>query len=490
MLATLMNTLDSTIANVALPHIQGSVSAAQDQITWVLTSYIIATAIMTPLSGWLSQKIGLKRMLLISVGGFTAASMLCGIATSLPEIVIYRLLQGIAGASLMPLSQATMLNIYPQRMIPRVMSIWSAAVILGPIIGPTLGGWITENLTWRWVFYINLPIGILAFLGIYTFMAHDEGGRERPFDFLGFGSIVMFVLGFQILLDRGPSQDWFQSKEIWIEAIIAAIGLWVFVIQTATSEHPFFHRDLAKDSNFVASTVFGFFVGALLFSTSALLPSFMQNLLGYSAMQSGVASVTRGVGSLISFLAIPWLVQKFGARLVLFVGVLLNIWAAWDMAQFDLSMTAEPIMIAGFIQGMGTGLMFAPLNTLGYATLDPRHRTEGTIVATMARSLGSSAGISVVQAMLIRDGAMAHQRLAERVTIGDPVLPSVLPKFMDPNTASGLQVLNGEITRQGMMVSYDNVFSWIALSVVLLAPLILLLKPAAGTPMEREVHAD
>ena len=190
MLATLMNTLDSTIANVALPHMQGSVSAAQDQITWVLTSYIIATAIMTPLSGWLSQKIGRKRMFLISIAGFTVASMLCGIATSLPEIVIFRLLQGIAGASMMPLSQTVMLDIYPQRQIPRVMAIWSAAVILGPIIGPTLGGWLTENFSWRWVFYINVPIGILAFLGIWTFMDRDDGGRQRPFDFLGFGALV------------------------------------------------------------------------------------------------------------------------------------------------------------------------------------------------------------------------------------------------------------------------------------------------------------
>ncbi|MDE2486234.1 MAG: DHA2 family efflux MFS transporter permease subunit, partial [Alphaproteobacteria bacterium] len=288
MLATLMNTLDSTIANVALPHIQGSVSAAQDEITWVLTSYIIATAIMTPLSGWLSQKIGLKRMLLISIAAFTLASMACGIATSLPEIVAFRLLQGIAGASLMPLSQTVMLNVYPQRLMPRVMSIWSAAVIMGPIIGPTVGGWITENLTWRWCFYINLPVGILAFLGLWTFMGHDEGGRQRPFDFLGFGALVMFVLGFQVMVDRGPSQDWFHSKEIWTELILAVIGLYVFVIQTATSENPFFHRDLAKDGNFVGTTIFGFFVGALLFSTSALLPSFMQNLMGYSALQSGL----------------------------------------------------------------------------------------------------------------------------------------------------------------------------------------------------------
>jgi DHA2 family multidrug resistance protein len=490
MLATLMNTLDSTIANVALPHIQGSVSAAQDQITWVLTSYIIATAIMTPLSGWLSQKIGMKRMLMISVGGFTAASMLCGIATSLPEMVIYRLLQGMAGASLMPLSQSVMLSLYPQRMMARVMSIWSAAVVLGPILGPTLGGWITENLSWRWVFYINLPVGLLAFLGLWTFMGHDDGGRQRPFDFLGFGALVMFVLGFQVLIDRGPSQDWFYSKEIWIEAVIGAIGLWVFLLQTATAKDPFFHRDLAKDGNFVATTVFSFFIGVLLFSTSALLPSFMQTLMGYSASQSGFASMPRGVGSLISFLAIPWLVQRFGARMVLLLGVVLNVWSTWMMGQFDLSMTIEPIMLAGLIQGLGTGMMFAPLNTLGYATLDPRHRTEATIVSTMVRSLGSSVGISVVQAMLIRDSALAHARLAERFTSGDPAVRALLPPAMDPSTGLGLQLLNGEMTRQGTMISYDNVFSWLALSVVLLAPLILLLKPTPNISMDREVHAD
>jgi DHA2 family multidrug resistance protein len=264
----------------------------------------------------------------------------------------------------------------------------------------------------------------------------------------------------------------------------------MFVLQTATSEHPFFHRDLAKDGNFVATTIFGFFVGALLFSTSALLPSFMQNLMGYSAMQSGLASMPRGIGSLISFLAIPWLVQRFGARLVLLAGVAINVWSTWMMGQFDLSMTAQPIMLAGLVQGLGTGLMFAPLNTLGYATLDPSHRTEGTIVATMARSLGSSAGISVVQAMLVRDAALGHNRLTERLAIGDPALKSMLPSFMDPSTSSGLQVLNGELTRQGTMVSYDNVFSWMALSVMLLAPLVLLLKPAPKVPMDREVHAD
>ena len=477
MLATLMNTLDSTIANVALPHIQGSVSAAQDQITWVLTSYIIAAAIMTPLSGWLALKIGRKRMFLMSIAGFIVASMLCGIATSLPEIVLFRLLQGIAGASMMPLSQTVMLDIYPPKQIPQVMAIWSSAVILGPILGPALGGWLTEYFSWRWVFYINLPIGILAFTGLYLYMENDKGGLERPFDFLGFGALITFIGAFQVMLDRGSGQDWFGSKEIWFEAAAAAVGLWVFIVQTLTSKHPFFHRDLAKDRNFVTTTIFGFFTGALLFSTSALLPSLMQNLLGFTVLQSGYASMPRGVGSLIAFLLVPLLLARFGPRPVLFTGLSIPLLALWQMSRFDLMMTAQPIMISGLIQGMGTGLLFAPLTSLAYVTLAPVHRTEGTIVSTMARSLGSSAGISILQAGLIRQTAMAHQVLATHVVPGDPVFAAAIPSVLSPASSTGIQLLNAEVTRQASMIAYDSVFGFMMLMVVGMVPLLLLLRP-------------
>ena len=484
MLATLMNTLDSTIANVALPHIQGSVSAGADQITWVLTSYIVATAFMTPLSGWLSERFGRRTLFLLSIGGFTLTSMLCGIATSLPEIVVFRLLQGIAGASLMPLSQATMLDLYPPHLVPRVMSIWSAAVILGPIIGPTLGGWLTESLSWRWVFFINLPIGILAFFVIFTGMSRDDGGRQRPFDFLGFGALVMFILGFQLVLDRGPGRDWFESHEIWVEMAICQIGLYVFIMQTLTAKNPFFHRDLARDSNFVGTTVFGFFVGALMFSTTALLPSFMQNLLGYSSLDSGYASMPRGLGSLVAFLAVPFLIQRFGAKPNLVVGVGLSLLALGMMAQFDLTMTSGPIMVSGFIQGIGTGLLFAPLNTLAYATLSPVHRTEGTIVSTMARSIGSSAGISMVQAALMSQGATAHTTLAEHIAPADPMIRWALPGVFDASNPMGLIGLNGELTRQSLMIAYDSVFAWMALGLTLLFPIIFILRrPPAPVPM-------
>jgi DHA2 family multidrug resistance protein len=489
MLATLMNTLDSTIANVALPHMQGSLGAAQDQITWVLTSYIIATAIMTPLSGWLSLKIGRKPMFLASIFAFTIASMLCGAATSLPEIVLFRLIQGMAGASMMPLSQTVMLDIYEPRQIPSVMSIWSAAVIMGPIIGPALGGWLTENFSWRYVFYINLPIGILAFLGIWFYMARDPGGRQRPFDFLGFGALVTFVGSFQLMMDRGPSQDWFGSTEIWIEGAVAVVGLWVFIIQTLTSEHPFFHRDLAKDRNFVSCTIFALLVGALLFSTTAILPQFMQNLLGYSALQSGWASMPRGLGSLVAFLAVPFLIGWIGARRVLFMGVGLSAYALWKMAHFDLSMTAGPIMSAGLIQGLGVGLLFAPLNTLAYATLPAVHRTEATIVSTMARSLGSSLGISVLQASLTHGIALAHASLAGRIVGGDPVIRSILPPLMDPGAPGGLALLEGFVSRQASMLGYTSIFAWMALATVMLVPLTLLMRPprrGAGFGLESQ----
>ena len=493
MLATLMNTLDGTIANVALPHIQGSVSAGIDQITWVLTSYIIATAIMTPLSGWLSQKIGRKTMFLVSIGGFTIASMLCGIATSLPELVAFRILQGIAGASLMPLSQTMILDLYPPEQVPKVMSLWSAAVIVGPIVGPSLGGWLTEQLSWRWVFFINLPIGILAFSSVWVFMSKDDGGRQRPFDFLGFGALITFLGAFQLMLDRGPGLDWFEHQEIWIYALFAAVGLWVFVIQTMTAANPFFHRDLVKDGNFVGTTVFGFFVGALLFSTTALLPTFMQTLLGYSAMQSGMASMPRGFGSLVAFLAVPYFVAWFGPKPNLIAGVAMCIGSLMVMTGFDLNMTDGPIMLTGFIQGLGVGLLFAPLNTLAYATLNPMHRVEGTIVATMSRTMGSSVGISMVQAAVVTQSGVGHSALAGGIDPSAPLINWALPAFMNPATPAGLEALNSEVSRQGAMIAYTTIFAWMAAGMMLLFPIIILLrKPPqmAQAPRPTEAHAE
>jgi len=490
MLATTMNSLDSTIANVALPHIQGSLSAGQDQITWVLTSYIVATAIMTPFSGWLSMKIGRKPLFLLSIVGFVAASVLCGIATTLPEMVVFRLLQGCAGAAMMPLSQAGVLDLWPQRMMPRVMAVWSAVVMVGPILGPTLGGFLTENFSWRWVFYVNVPFGVLAFLMVYLALERDPGGRERPFDFLGFAALVLATGAIQLLADRGPSQDWFDSREIWIYAVVSACSLYVFIVQTITASQPFFHRDLFADRNFVTCAVFSFFMAAMLFGTSALLPTFMQNLLGYSALQSGMTSMYRGLGSLVAFACVPLLMRKAGARATMAAGVAIAFYSLWKMAHFDLMMSATPIKVAGFIQGIGTGMMFGPLSVLGFATLGIGHRTEAAVLNNVIRTMGSSLGIALLQANLIAQTATAHERLAAGINPADPVIRWSLPHVFEA-AGGALEGLNAEVTRQGAMIGYDAMFAWMALLCLFLAPIILIMRPSRPPPGETiEVHPE
>jgi DHA2 family multidrug resistance protein len=480
MLATVMNSLDTTIANVALPHIGGAVSASPDQIAWVLTSYLIAAAIMTPLSGWLSVRFGRKRMFAVSIAGFTIASMLCGAAQSLPQIVAFRLLQGVFGASLIPLSQAVILDLYPPAMLGQVMAIWGAGAILGPIFGPAIGGWLTDNFSWRFVFYINLPIGALALAGVLLFMAPGGGSKAKPFDFLGFGALSLFVGAFQLCLDRGPTLDWFSSPEIWTEAIVCALAGWVFLIQTLTAKAPFFDRRMALDANFVTCTVFGFFIGILLFSTMALLPVMMQEFMGYTALESGMATMPRGLGSFAAMFVVGRLIGRVDTRLILMTGLALSAFSLWQMTRFDLSMTATPIIVAGIVQGVGIGLIFVPLSTLAFTTLPPHLRSEATGVYTLMRSLGSSAGISIMQALWTTNAAVSHADLAANVAPGNINLSGLLASGVQ-----GLETLNAEITRQAAMVAYVDDF-WVMLLITFACmPLLFLMR----TPkLDLEAH--
>jgi DHA2 family multidrug resistance protein len=485
MLAVVMQAIDSTIANVALPHMQGSLSASSDQITWVLTSYIVANAIMTPLTGWLSLKIGRKPMFLMAIVSFTFASVLCGVATSLPEMVLFRLMQGMAAAGMMPLSQAALLDMWSAEMMPSIMSIWSAAIMVGPIIGPSLGGFLTEHFSWRWVFYINVPIGIVAFTLVWTCLAQNKGGRERPFDTLGYAALVLFTGGVQLLVDRGPTLDWFDSREICIEAVIALCGLYVFVAQMLTSKQPFFHRDVLGDRNFMTCVAMAFFIGVMLYSTNALLPSFMQNLMGYSAEQSGAVSMYRGFGASFAFLVVPWMARKFRPRPTILIGLMLSCAGLWRMAHFDLSMTPWTIRGASTLQGMGMGLMSNPLAVLSYATISSEHRTEAAVFSSVFRTMGGSLGIAALQALLMRDSAAAHERLAAGIVQSDPVIRWTLPHAFD-GAGGALEALNAEITRQGSMMAYDTVFAWMALVSLLLAPLLLILRPVRARHIEIE----
>jgi DHA2 family multidrug resistance protein len=476
MLTTVMNSIDITIANVALPHVQGSLGAGPEQIGWVLTSYIIAAAIATPLTGWMAARVGRKRLLLISICGFTAASMACGLATSLPELVAFRLLQGVCGACTVPIGQAILLDVTPPEEHGKAMALWGTGAILGPILGPGLGGLLTEQLSWRWCFFINLPIGIATVLGLWLFVPSDVKAAVRRFDFLGFGMLTLFVGGFQLVLDRGPGQDWYNSTEIWIETIVALIGLWVFVAHTVTSEHPFFDRRLVRDANFVASSVFGFFVGILMFSTLALAPAMTQVLLGYPVLTAGMVTMPRGIGSLFAMLAVGRLMGRVDARLLMFVGLAISGLALWEMTRFDLSMTAMPIMTSGFVQGLGLSLIFVPISTQAFATLAPELRAEGSAVYNLVRSLGGSVGISMMQALTVFNGQTMHDSLAARVIPTDPVVRDGLPAAMNPATEAGLSALNTEITRQAMMVAYVDDFRLLFIITLASMPLLLLLR--------------
>ena len=476
MAATVMNSLDATIANVALPHMQGSVSASADQITWVLTSYIVAAAIMTPLTGWLAGRIGRKRLMQISIIGFTIASGLCGIATSLGELVGFRLLQGVFGAALVPMSQAILLDINPPERHGPAMAIWGMGAILGPIIGPTLGGWLTDHLTWRWVFYINLPVGVLAFAGLTLFLGETRNTERVRLDFMGFALLALAIGSLQMMLDRGQQQDWFSSPEIKIECALAVLFAYLFVVHTVTAKRPFVDLALFKDRNFLFGSIFGFFLGVLIFAVLALLPPMLEGLMGYPVTLTGLVTAPRGLGTMISMIVVGQLIQRVDARILIGLGMVLVAWSTYMMAGFSLGMDESLVIHSGFIQGLGTGLIFVPLSTIAFATLAPKYRNEGTAMFTLIRNVGSSIGISVLSAMTIRNAATVHSRLVEGVRPDNPAIARTMPN-LDFSSAESLLRINGEVTRQAMMVSYIDAFYALFVVIILISPLILFMKP-------------
>ena len=479
MLASIMSSLDTTIANVALPRIQGSVSATQDQMAWVLTSYIVAAAIMTPLSGWLSGQIGRNRVFLYSIAGFTVASMLCGVAQSLPQIVLARLLQGLCGAALVPLSQAVLLDINPPARHARAMAVWVMGVTLGPIIGPALGGWLTENYNWRWVFYINVPFGILAFLGILSFLP-QAAIRKSRFDFFGFCTLSVAIAAFQIMLDRGQLKDWFSSTEIWIEAIVAAVAFYWFVIHMlTTTEQRFVSPALFKDRNFLTGNVFIFIVGAVLFATLALLPPLLQDLLNYPVVTTGLVTAPRGAGTLAAMFIVGRLMGKVDVRLIIATGFTLAAVSSWQMSGFDALMDSSTVVWTGLIQGLGTGFVYVPLAAATFATLSPALRNEGTAIFSLTRNLGSSIGISVVNTLLTRNTQIMHATLGEHVSRYSSVLRAQMPG----GTASlhSMAGLNATVTEQAAMIAYNNDFQLMMVLSLAAIPMVLLLRKASGS---------
>jgi DHA2 family multidrug resistance protein len=483
MLATFMQGVDTTITNVALPHMQGSLSASQDQIAWVVTSYIVAAAIMTPLTGWLAGRFGIKYVFLISVIGFTIASALCGAATSLSQLVIYRLLQGVCGAALVPLSQAVLFQINPPERHAQAMAVWGMGVILGPIIGPALGGYLTDYYNWRWVFYINLPAGILAACGIFVFIRETRHGHREPFDFFGFAALSLAIGAVQLLLDRGELKDWFGSIEIWIEATIAALGLYLFVVHTMTAvDRSFLNRDLLKDRNCMVGTVLMFLIGIPLYGTMTLLPLMLQNLMHYPVVTTGLVTAPRGIGTMAAMFLVARLVGRVDVRLIIMTGLLLTVTASWQMTGFSLQMGMGPIVVSGVLQGFGLGFVFTPLSTITFSTLPRRILTQGTAIFSLMRNVGGSIGISVVVALLAENTQTVHSRLVENLRPDNPVAQALLHPPYSLSTTTGLAALNAEVTRQAQMVAYIDDFKLMMLIVLMAAPLLLLLrKPAPRT---------
>jgi MFS transporter, DHA2 family, multidrug resistance protein len=461
MLANIMQGLDTTIANVALPHIRGSLSASLDQISWVLTSYIVAAAIMMPLTGWLAGRFGIEYIFILSVGGFTIASALCGSATSLTELVIYRGLQGICGAGLIPLSQATLLQINPPERHGQAMAVFGIGTILGPICGPVLGGWLTYDYNWRWVFYINLPVGVIALVGAMVFMRETRHAHREPFDFMGFATFSLAIGALQMLLDRGELKDWFGSTEIWVEATIAGVAFYLFVVHTATAtDRSFLNRDLLKNLNFTIGTVLMFMVGLIMNGTLALLPTMLQDLMNYPVLTTGLVTAPRGLGSMIAMFVVARLINRMDNRLIILFGLLLTSVSMWQMTRFSLSMGMQPVIVSGVIQGFGLGCTFVPLNTIALSNL-PRHiLTQGTALRSLMRNLGGSVGISILVALLAENTQIVHSRLVEQLRPDNPLAQA--PHLSAPfslSTPAGIAALNAEVTRQAAMVAYINDFA-------------------------------
>jgi DHA2 family multidrug resistance protein len=493
MMAVLLQVLDTTIANVALPHMQASLSATQDTINWVLTSYIVTSAIALPISGWLADKVGRKRLLLISVVGFTIASLLCATATSLTEMVVFRAFQGVSGAFIVPLAQATLFDINPRENHGKAMALFGGGVMIGPILGPVLGGWLTDNYNWRWVFLVNLPVGILCVLIMARFMP-SAATHKRKFDMFGFVLLALALAGLQLFLDRGEQNDWLSSWEIRIELGVAIAAAWMFIVHMATAKHPLFDRSMFADRNFATGLVFMAVTGVLLLAGLALLPPLLQNMYGYSVLQSGFLTAPRGVGTLLSMLLAGRLVGKVDSRMLVGIGVVLMGFSLYMMTGFAIDQPSRPVIMSGVVQGLGLGLIFVPLQSLAFETLLPRMRTTAAALLNLSRNIGGSVGISVVSTQLVRMTQVAHADLAQHIT--QQTIPTANPEILQTIAPvagpAALAYINLMVTKQALFIAYLDDFKLMMIITFAVLPLLLFMRRGrrVGTGDQQRLAMD
>ncbi len=473
-LATLMQALDTTIANVALPYMQGSVSASQDQIDWVLTSYIVAAAIMTPPTGFLAGRFGIRRVFLVSVAGFTIASMLCGMAQSLVQIVLFRVLQGLFGAALVPLSQTVLFNINSKERQGSAMALWGVAVMAGPVLGPVLGGWLTEAYSWRYVFFINLPVGALAFLGMTTFLKETPRTATTKLDWFGFATLSLAIGAMQVALDRGEEKDWFGSGEIIVEAVIAASALYLFLVHTFTARDPFVRPSLFRDRNFTAGMIFVAIVGLTYYASLALQPPYLQDLMNYPIVTTGVVLGPRGLGTMAAMMVVGRLIGPVDTRILLGTGLGLTAWSFYAMTGWTPDVSQTTIILVGVIQGVGLGFLFVPLSTVTLSTLSNEERAEGAGLYSLSRNIGSSIGISVVNSLLTQNTQVNHADIVRHVTAVNPMFADPgIARFWDPFTAAGRAALDAMITQQARIIAYIDDYKLLMIATLLVLPLLI-----------------
>src|ERR1700712_590025 len=476
MTATIMQALDTTIANVALPYMQGTLSASQDQINWVLTSYIVAAAIMTAPVGWIANRFGRKRIFIICSGGFTIASVLCGAAQDINQMVLFRLLQGVFGAALVPLSQAVMLDSYALHERAKAMSIWGMGVMMGPIMGPSLGAWLTETYSWQWVFFVNLPFGIFTVLGLMIFMDETKKNLDLRFDWFGFLALAIGIGSLQIALDRGEQLGWMESNEIIAELIVSVAGFYYFFAHSFPTAKPFIQFAIFKDRNFVSGCVFMAVMGLVLFSTMALSSPYLQNVIGYPIITAGLLLATRGCGTFVAMMLVGRLMRYIEARTLIITGLSLTCLSLFYMTAWTDQTGVAEIVTLSIVQGFGFGLVFVPLSTVAFLTLPNHLRTDGTSMLTLMRNVASSIGISIVIAQLTEGSRRVYAVLSQHINPFNHALqmPDVRG-MIDMNTDGGRAMADAMVNIQAQIIAFANDYQMVMIFMMCVIPLAFLI---------------